>query len=123
MATSTLYRWLVLTFVAVAVVVGGTGVGWDAAAGGVRLVDGALQLAGGCVAAVVCWFTARDRSGPDRRWRLLMAAGTAGWTGGHAVASWSRTTAEPLATPGPAVVGYLLLPVCAFLALRAIASD
>ena len=43
------------------------------------------QLLGGAAATVACAVTGLRTTGTERRWRLLMAAGFAGWTGGQAL--------------------------------------
>jgi diguanylate cyclase len=82
------------------------------------VVDDSAQLAAGVCAAVACWWTARRHTGIQRRWRLLMAVGMAGWSVGQAIWSWYQIAADtPLPCPSLADVGYLTMPVLALPAL------
>jgi diguanylate cyclase (GGDEF)-like protein len=81
-------------------------------------VDDALQLGTGLTAAVCGFVVARRYTGPQRWWRLLIAVGMAGWSGGQLVWSWYQLIENRgLPSPSLADVGYLLLPVCALPAL------
>ena len=87
------------------------------------MVDDSAQLAAGVFAAVACWWTARRHTGIQRRWRLLMAMGMAGWSVGQAIWSWYQIAADtPLPCPSLADVGYLTMPVLALPALLTLGS-
>ena len=87
------------------------------------VVDNSAQLAAGVFAAVACWWTARRHTGAQRRWRLLMAVGMAGWSVGQAIWSWYQIFADtPLPCPSLADVGYLTMPVLALPALLTLGS-
>ena len=87
------------------------------------VVDDSAQLAAGVCAAVACWWTARRHTGIQRRWRLLMAVGMAGWSVGQAIWSWYQIAADtPLPCPSLADVGYLTMPVLALPALLTLGS-
>jgi diguanylate cyclase (GGDEF)-like protein len=87
------------------------------------VVDDGAQLAAGVFAAVVCWWTAGQYNGIQRRWRLLMAVGMAGWSIGQAIWSWYQIALDtPLPCPSLADVGYLTLPVMALPALLCLGS-
>ena len=87
------------------------------------VVDDSAQLAAGLFAAVACWWTARRHTGSQRRWRLLMAVGMAGWSVGQAIWSWYQIFADtPLPCPSLADVGYLTMPVLALPALLVLGS-
>ncbi|OZF43993.1 GGDEF domain-containing protein [Rhodococcus sp. 14-2470-1b] len=84
-------------------------------------LDDAGQLAGGIAATVVCWRTGRRRSGAQRRWRLLMAAGMACWTGGMLVWALYRSVLDvPLPSPSYADFGFFLFPIFAVPALLSV---
>lgn len=85
-----------------------------------RLYADAAQFAAGVLAAFVCFAAAKDRSGPYRHWRTLVGVGLAVWA--VVRLSWMiRDVADP--GRGVAVtladVGFLTLPLFAFLALTA----
>jgi diguanylate cyclase (GGDEF)-like protein len=87
------------------------------------VVDDGAQLAAGVFGAVACWWTARRHTGTQRRWRLLMAVGLAGWSVGQAIWSWYQIALDtPLPCPSLADVGYLTLPVLALPALLTLGS-
>jgi diguanylate cyclase (GGDEF)-like protein len=87
------------------------------------VVDDSAQLAAGVAAAVACWWTARRYNGVQRRWRLLMAVGMAGWSVGQAIWSWYQIALDtPLPCPSLADVGYLTMPVMALPALLCLGS-
>lgn len=76
-----------------------------------QVVFGALATLGYVVTAV-------RSMGRERLWRMLMAVGVAGWTAGHIVWTWSReVSAIDIPFPGPADVGYLMLPLAAIPAM------
>jgi diguanylate cyclase (GGDEF)-like protein len=80
------------------------------------------QLIGGLAATVACGVTGLRSTGAERRWRLLMAAGFAGWSGGQALWSWSQVVSQdPIPSPSLADVGYLTLPVFALPSLLVLA--
>ncbi|MEU7907545.1 EAL domain-containing protein [Actinoplanes sp. NPDC049118] len=87
---------------------------------GQRLFNDAAQFVLGAVAAFVCFAAGRERSGPRRRWRLLIGAGLTTWAAGRL---WFtvRDLVEPdrAAAATPADVGFLTLPLFTFLALIA----
>jgi diguanylate cyclase (GGDEF)-like protein len=81
------------------------------------------QLLGGVAAALACGVTGLRASGAERRWRLLMAAGFAGWSGGQALWTWSQVVSlDPIPSPSLADVGYLMLPVFALPSLLVLAA-
>ena len=81
------------------------------------------QLLGGVAAAVACAVTGARSAGAERRWRLLLAAGFAGWTCGQALWTWSQVVSlDPIPSPSLADVGYLTLPVFALPALMVLAA-
>ncbi|MDJ0395539.1 GGDEF domain-containing protein [Rhodococcus sp. G-MC3] len=87
-------------------------------------LDDAAQLAGGLVATLTCWYTGRRRSGPERRWRVLMAAGMACWSGGVLFWGLYRSVLHiPLPSPSFADVGFFLFPVFAVPALRSLVTS
>ena len=87
------------------------------------VVDDSAQLAAGVFGAVACWWTARRHTGSQRRWRLLMAMGLAGWSVGQAIWSWYQIALDtPLPCPSLADVGFLALPVLALPALLTLGS-
>ena len=84
------------------------------------LIDDVAQLAGGITATVVCWRTASRRTGSERQWRVLMAAGMACWSAGMAVWALYRSALDmPLPTASVADVGFFLFPIFAVPALLA----
>jgi diguanylate cyclase (GGDEF)-like protein len=86
-------------------------------------VDNALQLSMGFTAAGCGFVMARRYRGPQRWWRLLIAFGMAGWSGGQLVWSWYQLIENRgLPSPSLADVGYLLLPVFALPALLVLAT-
>jgi diguanylate cyclase (GGDEF)-like protein len=90
---------------------------------GQRLLDNGAQLTAGAGAAVVCYLTARSLTGPDRRWRGLMAAGLTGWSLGQLWWGYQEVVHPGhVPTVNLADVGFLTLPVCALLALLAVAT-
>src|SRR4029450_6084810 len=54
------------------------------------VVEDSAQLAAGVAAAVACFWTARRYNGIQRRWRVLMGVGMAGWSVGQAIWSWDQ---------------------------------
>jgi diguanylate cyclase len=94
---------------------------WAVPAGaGQRLYNDAAQFVVGAVSAFVCFAAAGDKAGPRRRWRLLTAIGLTGWTLSRLwwivrdVLGPARESAVTLTD-----VGFLTLPLFAFLALIA----
>ncbi|WP_256979246.1 MULTISPECIES: GGDEF domain-containing protein [unclassified Rhodococcus (in: high G+C Gram-positive bacteria)] len=84
------------------------------------LIDDVAQLAGGITATVVCWRTASRRTGSERQWRVLMAAGMACWSAGMAVWAFYRSVLDlPLPSTSVADVGFFLFPIFAVPALLA----
>ncbi|MEU4218646.1 bifunctional diguanylate cyclase/phosphodiesterase [Actinoplanes sp. NPDC026623] len=87
---------------------------------GRQLFNDATQFVLGGFAALVCIGAGRERSGPRRRWRLLIGAGLATWA---ATRLWF--TVRDLVDPGwttsatPNDVGFLTLQLFVFLALIA----
>ncbi|MDI9895766.1 diguanylate cyclase [Rhodococcus sp. IEGM 1381] len=87
------------------------------------LIDDVAQLAGGIAATVVCGRTATRRTGSERQWRVLMAAGMACWSAGMAVWAFYRSVLDmPLPTASVADLGFFLFPVFAVPALFAFAG-
>ncbi len=83
-----------------------------------QAVDDSAQLAAGLSAAACCWWSWRRSVVPDRRWRLLLALGTTGWSFGQAVWSYYQVFDHiDLPSPSLADVGYFCLPVLALPAL------
>ena len=122
MTTARLTVRLAVTLALVAVVVA-VGAGGMLTGAGQRAWDNAAHVTAGAVAATVCFLAARPFTGPGRRWRMLMAVGLTGWTVGRLVCSIQdtfdagRPPAVTLADPG-----LLTWPVCALLALLAVAG-
>ena len=98
------------------------------------VIDDTSQLAGALIAAGLCWWTARRRSGvggaagsrvdPERLWRLLMAIAMGGWGTGQAIWSWYQIFGHTaLPSPSLADVGFFMLFVFALPALMVLASD
>lgn len=84
------------------------------------LIDDVAQLAGGITATVVCARTATRRTGSERQWRVLIAAGMACWSAGMAVWAFYRSVLDmPLPTASIADLGFFLFPVFAVPALFA----
>jgi len=84
------------------------------------LIDDVAQLAGGITATIVCWRTASTRTGSERQWRVLMAAGMACWSAGMGVWAFYRSALDmPLPTASIADVGFFLFPIFAVPALLA----
>jgi diguanylate cyclase (GGDEF)-like protein len=109
----------VLGLVVVVVAVAASGLLPDRASSAVNDLG---QLVGGIAAAVACGVTGLRTAGPERRWRLLMAAGFAGWSGGQALWTWSQVVSQdPIPSPSLADVGYLMLPVFALPSLLVLA--
>lgn len=85
--------------------------------------DNLMQFAMGLMAAVCGFVVARRHSGSQRWWRLLIAVGMAGWTGGQVIWSWYQLFDDRgLPSPSLADVGYLLLPVFVLPALLVLAT-
>jgi diguanylate cyclase (GGDEF)-like protein len=83
-----------------------------------QAVDDFAQLLAGGFAAVCCYWSWRRSHPPDRRWRLLLALGTGGWTCGQAVWSYYQVVkGVELPSPSLADVGYFALPLLALPAL------
>ena len=88
------------------------------------LLDDVAQLAGGSTATAVCWWTARRRLGAERRWRLLMAIGMAGWTVGMVFWALYRSVLHvPLPSPSIADLGFFTLPLMALPALFVLTGE
>jgi diguanylate cyclase (GGDEF)-like protein len=91
-----------------------------------RIYSDISQAVAGTVAAYACFVSAgdRDRTAGARRWRLLLGIGLTGWTLG-----WLWWVVRDIADPGrgPAAgvadVGFLILPLFAFLALLTAATS
>ncbi|WP_236718247.1 bifunctional diguanylate cyclase/phosphodiesterase [Actinoplanes sp. TFC3] len=93
------------------------------AGSGQRLYNDAAQLAAGALAAFVCLTAAREHRGLRSRWRTLLGFGLTGWT--LARLWWvARDVLDPgrATGVGPADFGFLILPVCVFLALLAMSA-
>ncbi|MGI5239205.1 putative bifunctional diguanylate cyclase/phosphodiesterase [Dactylosporangium sp. CA-139066] len=106
--------------VAVVIALGGSGLlspWWS------QFVDDLGQLCAGVAATLACWLTAPRHTGAQRRWRLWMGAGTAGWTAGQSVWSWYQLFGnDALPSPSMADAGYLTLPVFALPAIVSLAA-
>ncbi|MFF5233016.1 hypothetical protein, partial [Dactylosporangium sp. NPDC000521] len=82
------------------------------------------QVCAALAATLACWITAFRHSGAQRWWRLWMGAATFGWMSGQLL--WSRDQlfqAVELPSPPLADLGYLALPVFAFVAFIVLAAD
>ncbi len=82
------------------------------AGAGQRLFADVAQACAGSLAALVCFATGRDRSGPRRRWRLLLGTGLAAFAAVRFF--WTVTDIlDPLRPVAvrPADVGFLILPL------------
>ena len=88
-----------------------------------ELLDHGVQFAAGAFAATVCFRTAGSLTGMARSGRQLLGVGMTGWALGRLL-RWYQEVVDPGAAPGlsPADVGFLTLPVCALLALLAVAT-
>jgi diguanylate cyclase (GGDEF)-like protein len=87
-------------------------------------IDDALQLAAGLSAVVAGLVAARRVSGAQRRWRLLIATGMAGWTVGQAIWTWYQLVdGRELPSPSLADIGYFTFPVFALPALFVLARS
>ena len=108
-------------FVAAVAAVAATRLGGDAV---VEWVDNLSQLAGALAASVAFLVTGVRARGIERRWRLLVAAGTGSWALGMAAWSYYQIV-DDMAIPSPSLadVGYLGLPVFVLPALLVLASD
>ncbi|MEV6931796.1 histidine kinase [Dactylosporangium sp. NPDC051485] len=87
------------------------------------LVVDVSQLCAALTATAACWTTAVRNTGAQRRWRLWMGAGTCGWAIGQL--QWSiyhLLGGAVLPPPSAADAAYLLLPVCALVAIIALAA-
>ncbi|MER7082653.1 GGDEF domain-containing protein [Saccharopolyspora kobensis] len=114
-------RWLVVLGLAVlAVAATAVFLIWSNPAA--RFADDLAAVVSAIVATATYAWTGWSRTGPERRWRLLMAAGLGVWDAAHAVWTWHRAAnGEPVAVPGVASALYLVLPVGVFAALMVIA--
>ncbi|WP_093154809.1 GGDEF domain-containing protein [Saccharopolyspora antimicrobica] len=114
-------RWLVVLGLAV-LAVAATAVVLTCSNPVARFADDLAAVVSAIVATAAYAWTGRSYTGPERRWRLLMAAGLGGWAAAHAVWTWHRAAnGEPVAVPGAASALYLVLPVGVFAALLVIA--
>ena len=86
-------------------------------------VDDLAQLVGAAVAAACCAWTGSRASGPERRWRLLVAAGIGSWGIGQAIWTWARLAGTDIPSPSLADVGYLGLFVFVLPALLVFAAQ
>ena len=87
---------------------------------GQRVFTDAAQCVTGVIAALICFTAGRERTGPRRRWRLLLGAGLAGFA---AIRLW-WTVADIVDPARPVAgrltdIGFLILPIFAVLALIA----
>ncbi|TCO49718.1 putative bifunctional diguanylate cyclase/phosphodiesterase [Actinocrispum wychmicini] len=115
----TVRRYQVATLIAVAlailVVVNGFALWGDRPA---LWVDDVMQLTTGLTAVVCGLLGARRARGAQRWWRMLVAVGMLGWSGGQVVWSYYQLASnEGLPSPSLADVGYLSFPVFALPAL------
>jgi diguanylate cyclase (GGDEF)-like protein len=89
-----------------------------------RITDGLAQLGAGAAAATACWWMWRRAETPDRRWRLLLFLGLAGWTAGAALSAWHQLLRpQGLSSPSTADLGFFLLPLLAIPALWSWPTD
>lgn len=85
------------------------------------VLDDLAQLICGAAAASICWYTARQRTGAERRWRVLMAAGMACWSAGMLTWALYRSVFHTaLPSPSYADIGFFLLPIFSVSALLAV---
>ncbi|ORI22585.1 GGDEF domain-containing protein [Rhodococcus sp. 1168] len=85
------------------------------------VLDDLAQLIGGVAAASICWYTAGHRTGAERRWRVLMAAGMASWSAGMLIWALYRSVLHTaLPSPSYADIGFFLLPIFSVSALLAV---
>ncbi|MDJ0362070.1 GGDEF domain-containing protein [Rhodococcus sp. H29-C3] len=85
------------------------------------VLDDLAQLICGVAAASICWYTARHRTGSERRWRVLMAVGMACWSAGMLTWALYRSVLHTaLPSPSYADIGFFLLPIFSVSALLAV---
>ncbi len=85
------------------------------------VLDDLAQLICGVAAASICWYTARHRTGAERRWRVLMAVGMACWSAGMLTWALYRSVLHTaLPSPSYADIGFFLLPIFSVAALLAV---
>ncbi|QCB52767.1 GGDEF domain-containing protein [Rhodococcus sp. PAMC28707] len=88
------------------------------------VLDDLAQLICGTAAASICWYTARHRTGAERRWRVLMAAGMACWSAGMMTWALYRSVLHTaLPSPSYADIGFFLLPIFSVSALLAVVGQ
>jgi diguanylate cyclase (GGDEF)-like protein len=104
-------------FVTLALVLGAVASGELVAPGGRRLYDDVAQLIAGAIAAWVCLVAARGRTGVQRHWRLLAATGLTAWSVMRLCWAVQDLGHPDRPTATVADVGFLVLPLCLFLAL------
>jgi len=104
-------------FVTLALVLGAVALGEAVEPQGWRLYADVTQAIAGVVAAMICVGTARERTGVQRRWRMLAATGLAGWS--LLRLWWLLQDIVLPARPAPSVadVGFLVLPLFLLLVL------
>ncbi|MCM4078964.1 putative bifunctional diguanylate cyclase/phosphodiesterase [Paractinoplanes hotanensis] len=104
-------------FVTLAIVLGVTAAGEFIEPSGRRLYADLTQLVAGAAAAWICFAAARSRDGLQRRWRLLLGFGLAGWA---LIRLWWLL--QDVMLPDRPVTmlsdfGFFLLPACLVVAL------
>ncbi|MFI5936643.1 putative bifunctional diguanylate cyclase/phosphodiesterase [Actinoplanes sp. NPDC051494] len=112
---------LAVVLTAVVTAVGGYAV---PAGAGQRLYDDAAQFAAGVLAAFACFAAAREHTALRARWRILLGAGLTAWA--LARLWWVvRDVLEPgrATAAGIADVGFLTLPLFAFLTLLTMSAS
>ncbi len=104
-------------FVTLTLVLGAVAIGEFVGPAGWRLYDDTTQLVAGTAAAVVCLRAARGRTGVQRRWRLLVGAGLAGWTLFRLWWVVQDVVLPDRPTTMVTDIGFLLLPLCLLVGL------
>lgn len=122
--TEVVRRWRSLTAVVLTVLAGGLVViSSDLVRSPTgRLVADLTTLTAAVAASAAFAVTARRGPATQRRWRLLIAAAVAVWALGQALWTWRRAAGgDPMPFPDIANACFLVLPVCAFVALLRLA--
>ena len=109
-------------FVTLTLVLGAVALGELVAPEGRRLYGDVVQLVAGAAAAWVCLVAARGRAGVQRRWRLLGAAGLAGWAVMRLWWAVLDVVQPDRGLTSAADIGFLVLPACIFFGLLGAAN-